>query len=277
MAPRSRPPPAATRRWARNACSRLTLSSRRRSTRCPSPKSIDAAEANEPGVDIPAAIHRREDRPLEAIYPIMWLAENEGAKFRLPVLTELRQRRVQEIDIASMDGLKGLPEAVNTVLPRTLTQLRSVHLVRASLRYVNAKARTDVVAALMRVYHSATAEEAATGLDTLQGEWGDKYRAVVRPLEKHHSILPVSARDPQGDLYPAHVTDPAMPLPAFKTVNTQASASCRKRRPRFARVIQPAIQTSSHPLLLCAQRNHLTPFLPENSPHHTGALLSACS
>jgi len=58
----------------------------------------------------------------------LWLAENEGAKFWLAVLNELRQRGVQDIYIASMDGLKGLPEAVSAVFPKTLTQLCIVHL-----------------------------------------------------------------------------------------------------------------------------------------------------
>lgn len=110
----------------------------------------------------------------------LWLAENEGAKFWLSVLTELRQRGVQDIYIASMDGLKGLPEAVNAVFPKTLTQLCIVHLVRASLRYVSAKDSKAVVAALKRIYQSATAEEAAAELEALETEWGAKYRAVVR-------------------------------------------------------------------------------------------------
>ena len=110
----------------------------------------------------------------------LWLAENEGAKFWLSVLTELRQRGVQDIYIASMDGLKGLPEAVNAVFPKTLTQLCIVHLVRASLRYVNAKDSKAVVVALKRIYQSATAEEAAAELEALETEWGTKYRAVVR-------------------------------------------------------------------------------------------------
>lgn len=110
----------------------------------------------------------------------LWLAENEGAKFWLSVLTELRQRGVEDIYIASMDGLKGLPEAVNTVFPKTLTQLCIVHLVRASLRYVGSKDTKAVVAALKRIYHSATADEAARELDTFEAEWGKKYRAVVR-------------------------------------------------------------------------------------------------
>ena len=110
----------------------------------------------------------------------LWLAENEGAKFWLSVLTELRHRGVQDIYIASMDGLKGLPDAVQAVFPKTLTQLCIVHLVRASLRYVNSKDSKAVVAALKRIYQSATVAEAAAELEALEAEWGDKYRAVVR-------------------------------------------------------------------------------------------------
>ena len=158
-----------------------------------------------------------QNRPLEAIYPIvwldgivvkvqqnkqvinksahvvlavnlrgekevlgLWLAENEGAKFWLAVLTELRQRGVQDIFIASMDGLKGLPEAVNSAFPRTLTQLCIVHLVRASLRYVNTKDSKSVAAALKQIYQSATADEAAAELDAFEAQWGQSYRSVVR-------------------------------------------------------------------------------------------------
>lgn len=110
----------------------------------------------------------------------LWLAENEGAKFWLAVLSELRQRGVQDIYIACMDGLKGLPEAVTATFPKTLTQLCIVHLVRASLRYVTAKDAKAVVAALRLIYQSASADEAAAELDALEAEWGDKYRAVVR-------------------------------------------------------------------------------------------------
>jgi len=158
-----------------------------------------------------------QTRPLEAIYPIVWLdgivikvsqhkqvinksahvvlgvnlrgekevlgvwlAENEGAKHWLSVLTELRQRGLQDIFIACMDGLKGLPEAVSAVFPKTLTQLCIVHLVRASLRYVSSKDVKAVVTALKRIYTSATAEEAERELDALETGWSAKYKAVVR-------------------------------------------------------------------------------------------------
>lgn len=110
----------------------------------------------------------------------LWLAEKEGAKFWLSVLTELSHRGVKDIYIACMDGLKGLPEAVAGVFPKTLTQLCIVHLVRASLRYVVNKDAKAVVAALKAIYQAATAEEATTALDAFEEHWGGKYRAVVR-------------------------------------------------------------------------------------------------
>ena len=110
----------------------------------------------------------------------LWLAEAEGAKFWLCVLTELRNRGVRDIFIACMDGLNGLPEAVNAVFPRTLTQLCVVHLVRASLRYVATQDAKAVIAALKKIYQSASADEAAGELDAFEAQWGKKYKAVVR-------------------------------------------------------------------------------------------------
>lgn len=110
----------------------------------------------------------------------LWVAETEGAKFWLGVVTELKNRGVQDIFIACMDGLKGLPEAVNAVYPKTLTQLCIVHLVRASLRYVTAADSRAVVVALKRIYQSMDADEAARELDALEAEWSSKYRAVIR-------------------------------------------------------------------------------------------------
>ena len=110
----------------------------------------------------------------------LWLAENEGAKFWLSVLTELKHRGVEDIYVACMDGLKGLPDAVRAAFPKTLTQLCIVHLVRASLRHVDAGDAKAVVAGLKRIYQSASAEEAAAELDAFDAAWARKYRSVVR-------------------------------------------------------------------------------------------------
>ena len=96
----------------------------------------------------------------------LWVAQTEGAKFWLQVLTELKNRGVRDIFIACVDGLKGFPEAIEAVYPRTEVQLCIVHLVRASLNYVPWKLRKSVAADLQLIYRAATADEAE---DYLQG------------------------------------------------------------------------------------------------------------
>ena len=90
----------------------------------------------------------------------MWLAENEGAKFWLNVLTELKNRGLNDILIACVDGLKGFPEAINAVYPETQLQLCIVHMVRNSLRLVAWKDYKAVTRDLKQVYHTATEEGA---------------------------------------------------------------------------------------------------------------------
>lgn len=121
----------------------------------------------------------------------LWMAENEGAKFWLAVLTELRHRGVSDVFVACMDGLKGLPEAVTAIFPQCLTQLCLVHLMRNSLRYLASKDMKAAVAMLKRIYHSASAEEAARELDAFERAWGEKYRSVVRMWrENWANIIP---------------------------------------------------------------------------------------
>lgn len=110
----------------------------------------------------------------------LWIAENEGAKFWLAVLTELRHRGVQDVFIACMDGLKGLPEAVAAIFPRCLTQLCLVHLMRNSMRYMASGDMKEAVAMLKQIYQSASAEEAEHELNAFEAAWGQKYRSVVR-------------------------------------------------------------------------------------------------
>src|SRR6266849_308971 len=101
----------------------------------------------------------------------LWVAQTEGAKFWLQVLTELQNRGVKDIFIACVDGLKGFPEAIEAVYPRTEVQLCIVHLVRASLNYVPWKLRKPVVTDLQLIYRAATAAEAEQHLQELEGKW----------------------------------------------------------------------------------------------------------
>ncbi len=101
----------------------------------------------------------------------MWVAQTEGAKFWLQVLTELQNRGVKDIFIACVDGLKGFPEAIEAVNPRTEVQLCIVHLVRLSLNYVPWKVRKAVAADLQTNLWCATAAEAERHLAELEGKW----------------------------------------------------------------------------------------------------------
>lgn len=156
-------------------------------------------------------------RPLESIYPIVWLdaihykirengkvltkavytilgvtlegrkevlglyiSENEGANFWLQVLTDLSNRGVADILIACVDGLKGFPEAIGSIFPKTEVQLCVVHQIRNSLKYVGSKNQKEFMADLKRVYKASNKELAAIELDNLEDKWNDKYPIVVR-------------------------------------------------------------------------------------------------
>lgn len=110
----------------------------------------------------------------------MWAAETEGAKFWLQVVTELKNRGVQDIFIACVDGLKGFPEAIEAVFPATQVQLCLVHLVRHSLSYVSHKDRKEVALALKEIYQAATIEAAERQLEELAVQWGARYPLIVR-------------------------------------------------------------------------------------------------
>jgi len=101
----------------------------------------------------------------------LWAAENEGAKFWLHVLTELQNRGVKDIFIACVDGLKGFPEAIETLFPKAEVQLCIVHVVRASLKYVSWKDRKLAAHALRRIYTAATVGEALGHLEAFESQW----------------------------------------------------------------------------------------------------------
>ena len=98
----------------------------------------------------------------------MWLSENEGAKFWLSVLTELQNRGVQDILIACVDGLKGFPDAINTVFPQTQIQLCVVHMVRNSMKYVPYKDYKAVASGLKAVYQSVNRRGSLTSLEAIR-------------------------------------------------------------------------------------------------------------
>ena len=119
----------------------------------------------------------------------MWLSENEGAKFWLNVLTELQNRGVKDILIACVDGLKGFPDAINTVYPETQIQLCIVHMVRNSIKYVPWKDYKPVTADLKLIYQAVTEEEALLALDNFSARWDAKYPQISRSWRAHWDNL----------------------------------------------------------------------------------------
>lgn len=115
----------------------------------------------------------------------LWLAETEGAKFWLSILTELQTRGVKDIFIACVDGLSGFPEAINTAFPQTKIQLCIVHMVRNSLRFVSWKDRKAVAGDLKKIYQSVTVDEAEGELESFAKQWDGKYPAIAKSWRKH--------------------------------------------------------------------------------------------
>ena len=110
----------------------------------------------------------------------IWWQETEGAKFWLAVLNDLRRRGVQDVLIACVDGLKGFPEAIEATFPHAWVQTCIVHLIRASLRYVNYRDLKKVTSALRPIYTAENADRALVELERFDSEWGGRYAATVR-------------------------------------------------------------------------------------------------
>lgn len=122
----------------------------------------------------------------------IWMAETEGAKFWLGIITELQTRGVKDIFIACVDGLKGFPEAIESVYPKTQVQLCLVHLLRHSLSYVSYKERKEVTADLKLIYTAATLEEAENRLLEFVEKWEARYPVVARSWQSNWArVIPM--------------------------------------------------------------------------------------
>src|SRR5665213_2798083 len=124
----------------------------------------------------------------------LWTSANEGAKFWLQVLTDLKNRGVQDVFIACVDGLKGFPQAVEAVFPRAQVQLCIVHLTRASLNYVGWKERKTVATDLKTIYRAATEEQAGLALDAFSAKWDARYPTISVLWRRHwQQVIPFFA------------------------------------------------------------------------------------
>jgi putative transposase len=124
----------------------------------------------------------------------LWTSANEGAKFWLQILTEIRNRGLPDVLIACGGGLKGFPEAIQAVYPKTPVQLCLLHLVRNSLQFVNGKERKAVAADLRQIYRSATAEEAEPHLSEFERRGDAQYATIGKIWRRHGAgVVPLFA------------------------------------------------------------------------------------
>lgn len=119
----------------------------------------------------------------------LYLSESEGAHFWLGVLNDLRARGIDDILIASVDGLKGFPEAIAQVFPKTETQLCVVHQIRNSLKYVISKDQKAFMVDLKQVYRASSKELAEQCLLEVEATWGKKYPAVIKSWRSNWELL----------------------------------------------------------------------------------------
>ena len=153
----------------------------------------------------------------------LWIGESEGAKFWLNVLTELNNRGVQDILIASVDGLTGFPEAIGSVFPKTEVQLCIVHMVRNSMRYVPWKFKRAVLKDLKKVYKAATVEEAEQALDTFEEAWGEQYPMAAKSWRSRwENVIPFFG-------YPAPIRKVIYTTNAVESLNAQLRKVTKKR------------------------------------------------
>jgi transposase-like protein len=185
--------------------------------------------------EVLAEVEQWQQRPLEAMYPIvyfdalrlkirdegtvknkavylalgiradgrkevlgLWIEQTEGAKFWLKVFNELKNRGLQDILIAVVDGLRGFPEAIEAVYPQAQIQTCIVHLIRNSLNLASWKDRKHLAAALKPIYQAATAEAAAAALDAFErGDWGARFPTVVAMWRRQwEQVIPFFAYPP---------------------------------------------------------------------------------
>jgi putative transposase len=127
----------------------------------------------------------------------IWFQRTEGAKFWLQVLTDLKQRGVQDVLVCCVDGLTGFPDAIEAVFPQTLVQTCLVHLVRSSLRFVPYKDKKRVAADLRKIYTAVDADAAADELQRFAETWDERFPTISRSwLEHWERIVPFLAFPP---------------------------------------------------------------------------------
>ena len=154
----------------------------------------------------------------------MWISENEGAKFWLSVLTDLKNRGVKHILITCVDGLKGFPDAISATYPDAKIQLCIVHMVRNSLKFVPWKDYKKVTTDLKRIYQSTTEQEASMELDNFTEKWDEKYPQIGKSWRTHWPNL-ITIFD-----YPADIRKVIYTTNAIESLNSVIRKSVKTRK-----------------------------------------------
>jgi transposase-like protein len=153
----------------------------------------------------------------------LWLSENEGSRFWLGVLTELKNRGVEDILIACVDGLKGLPEAIQSVYPQTQVQLCIVHMVRNSLKFVSWKDYKKVTAELKQVYQAVTQEQALFALEQFEQHW-PQYPQIVKLWQRHwENVMTLFA-------YPDYIRKTIYTTNAIESLNSVIRSATKRHK-----------------------------------------------
>lgn len=154
----------------------------------------------------------------------MWIAQTEGAKFWLSVMTEIKNRGVEEILIACIDGLKGFPDAIASVFPQTDIQLCIVHMVRNSLRFVSWKDYKAVTKGLKEIYQASTEENALMALDLFEKEWLNQYPKIAESWRNHwENIRSIFS-------YPEEIRRAVYTTNAIESLNSVIRHATKKRK-----------------------------------------------
>jgi putative transposase len=174
----------------------------------------------------------------------MWIAENEGAKFWLSVLTELKNRGLNDILIACVDGLKGFPDAINSVYQKTRIQLCIIHMVRNSLKYVSWKDYKAVTSDLKRVYQAVTEDAALQALEAFATTWDVKYPQISKSWFAHWPNLNTFFA------YPVDIRKAIYTTNAIESLNSVIRHATKKRKifptdDSVRKVVYLAIQAAS--------------------------------
>ena len=156
--------------------------------------------------------------------PGLWMSENEGAKFWLNVLTELQNRGVSDIFIACVDGLKGFPDAITAVYPKTQPQLCIVHMIRNSMKYVPWKDYKIVAADLKQIYQATIEDKALQALDRFAEKRDEKYPQISRSWRSHWENLNTLFN------YPADIRKAIYTTNAIESLNSVIRKAIKKRK-----------------------------------------------